>query len=160
MDVATKTVHDPPSGTIESGSGEMTDVSYPIEGACQCGAVTYVLKAPPATVAACHCRQCQKLSSSAFSLTAAVAADDIDIRGETREWRRVAASGNVSVAKLCASCGNHIYHLNPDEPGWIMLKPSTLADTRVIEPTLHVWVGEKQDWVVIPDGVTTYLTQP
>lgn len=113
-----------------------------------------------AAVAACHCHQCQKLSSSAFSITALVASDDIDIRGEMREWSRIAASGNTSAAKPCKGCGNHIYHFNPDEPSRIMLKPSTLADTRIIEPTIHVWVGEKQDWVVIPDDATTFVTQP
>ena len=53
--------------------------TYPIDGACQCGAVTYQLSAEPQKVLACHCKACQKLSTSAFSLTAVVRAQDIAV---------------------------------------------------------------------------------
>lgn len=94
----------------------MSDVEYPIKGACQCGGVTYELLAPPAMVVACHCRECQKLSTSAFSITAMVDADSIRFSGEMREWSRPAESGNISAAKFCPCCGNRLYHFNPDEP--------------------------------------------
>jgi len=37
-----------------------------LEGGCACGAVRYRLTAPPLIVHACHCRDCQKLTGSAF----------------------------------------------------------------------------------------------
>jgi hypothetical protein len=135
-------------------------MQYPISGSCQCGGVTYTLSEPPIVVVACHCRQCQKLSTSAFSITAMVDAGAIAFEGEMREWRRVAQSGNISAAKLCATCGNHLYHYNPADPGRIMLKPSTLSDTGMINPSIHVWVSEKQDWYTIPEGVIVFETQP
>lgn len=135
-------------------------MKYPITGACQCGQVTYTLSKPPLAVAACHCKQCQKLSTSAFSITAMVDVDAIEFSGEMKEWRRVADSGNISVAKFCPTCGNHIYHFNPRVPTKIMLKPSTLADTSLINPTIHVWVSEKQAWYSIPEGVVVFDTQP
>lgn len=135
-------------------------MKYPITGACQCGQVTYTLSKPPLAVAACHCKQCQKLSTSAFSITAMVDVDAIEFSGEMKEWRRVADSGNISVAKFCPTCGNHIYHFNPRDPTKIMLKPSTLADTSLINPTIHVWVSEKQAWYSIPEGVVVFDTQP
>ncbi|WP_286237784.1 GFA family protein [Neptuniibacter halophilus] len=138
----------------------MSDVEYPIKGACQCGGVTYELLAPPAMVVACHCRECQKLSTSAFSITAMVDADSIRFSGEMQEWSRPAESGNISAAKFCPCCGNRLYHFNPDEPEKIKLKPSTLSDTRIINPTAHVWVSEKQDWYQIPEGVKVFEKQP
>ena len=51
--------------------------TYPVEGACQCGGVRYKLLAEPLMVMACHCKECQKLSTSAFSLTAVVRIEDI-----------------------------------------------------------------------------------
>jgi hypothetical protein len=56
-------------------------------------------------VMACHCKQCQKLSTSAFSITATMS-----------DWCRSSDSGNISAAKFCPLCGNRICHLNPDEP--------------------------------------------
>ncbi|WP_277344506.1 hypothetical protein [Oleiagrimonas sp. C23AA] len=41
-----------------------------------------------------------------------------------------------------------------------MLKPSSLEDTTLIQPTIHVWVSEKQDWYTIPDGAVAFETQP
>jgi hypothetical protein len=133
---------------------------YPVKGSCQCGGVRYVLREPPLAVAACHCRQCQKLSTSAFSITAMVNAGAVEFQGEMREWSRVADSGNTTTARFCPTCGNHIYHYSPNHPDKIMLKPSTLADTGMITPTIHVWVREKQDWYVIPEGVLVFETQP
>jgi hypothetical protein len=135
-------------------------MNYPISGACQCGRVTYRLLEAPLAIAACHCRQCQKLSTSAFSITAMVSAAAVEFSGEMSEWSRVAESGNTSTSKFCPGCGNHLYHLNSGHPGMIMLKPSTLADTSLIRPTIHVWVREKQDWVTIPEGAVAFETQP
>lgn len=134
----------------------MDEIQYPLTGACQCGNVRYQLLKPPLKVVACHCRQCQKLSTSAFSLTAQVRAEDIVFSGELHDWQRPAYSGRINSAKFCPICGNRIYHYDPAKPGLIKLKPSNLEDTRVIRPTVHIWVNEKQDWFDIPAGATVY----
>ncbi len=134
-------------------------MTYPIEGACQCGGVKYRLLAAPLKVMACHCKACQKLSTSAFSITALVRASDIEFEGEMAEWSRLADSGNTNGAKFCPTCGNRIYHFNPADPDMIKLKPSTLSDTSIINPTVHVWVSEKQDWFTLPEGVTAFPKQ-
>lgn len=133
---------------------------YPIEGSCQCGGVTYRLLAAPLKVIACHCKECQKLSTSAFSITALVNAKDIEFSGTMATWRRVADSGNISGAKFCPTCGNRIYHFNPDLPDKIKLKPSNLSDTSIIVPTVHAWVSEKQAWYTLPDDVAVFKKQP
>ena len=135
-------------------------MSYPIEGSCQCGGVKYRLLEAPQMVVACHCKECQKLSTSAFSITAMVKASDIEFEGEMVEWSRPADSGNISGAKFCPTCGNRIYHFNPAEPDVIKLKPSNLSDTSIIKPVAHVWVSEKQDWYDIPEGVKVFEKQP
>lgn len=138
----------------------MDNIQYPIQGSCQCGEITYELLEPPLMIAACHCKECQKLSTSAFSITAVVNTDSVKFRGSMSDWSRVADSGNVSGAKFCPSCGNRIYHYNPSEPDKLKLKPSNLSDTRIINPTVHVWVSEKQDWFQIPGGVKVFEKQP
>lgn len=134
-------------------------MGYPIEGSCQCGGVRYKLLAAPKMVVACHCKECQKLSTSPFSVTAMVAAADIEFEGEMAEWSRIAESGNVNTAKFCPTCGNRIYHFNPGQPDLIKLKPGGLSDTSGLEPTAHVWVSEKQPWYEIPEGVKTFDKQ-
>ncbi|OYD23366.1 GFA family protein [Oceanimonas baumannii] len=135
-------------------------MNYPLTGACQCGSVRYQLLSEPKMIVACHCKECQKLSTSAFSITALVNTDQIRFQGEMKEWRRTADSGNINGAMFCPTCGNRIYHFNPDEPDTLKLKPASLTDTRLIKPVAHVWVSEKQDWYQIPEGVAVYDKQP
>lgn len=135
-------------------------MEFPIEGSCQCGQIRYRLLAAPSMIVACHCKECQKLSTSAFSLTAMVDANDIEFSGTMRDWRRKADSGNISAAKFCPECGNRIYHYNPEQPDKIKLKPANLDDTDLIRPAAHIWVSEKQDWFTIPEGVKTFEKQP
>lgn len=135
-------------------------MKYPVQGSCQCGGVTYQLLEPPLMVIACHCKECQKLSTSAFSITAMVKANTVEFKGAMREWSRVADSGNVNSAKFCPTCGNRIYHFNPSEPDKIKLKPGNLSDTSIINPTAHFWVSEKQNWFQIPDDVKVFEKQP
>lgn len=135
-------------------------MKYPIDGSCQCGGVTYQLLSAPLMVLACHCKECQKLSTSAFSLTAVVDADQLEFEGEMAEWQRTADSGNISAAMFCPTCGNRIYHYNPDQPQKIKLKPANLSDTRILAPDAHIWVSQKQDWYSIPEGVKVYDRQP
>lgn len=137
-------------------------MEYPIKGSCQCGQVTYRLAEAPKIVLACHCTECQKLSTSPYSVTAVVATNAIEFSGELKEWSRSAESGNKNSAKFCPDCGNRVYHFNPDDESTIKLKlkPVKMTDDRIFEPTMHVWVSEKLSWYRIPEGVKVFDKQP
>lgn len=136
-------------------------MEYPIEGSCQCGQVTYKLFKPPQKVLACHCTECQKLSTGPFSVTAFIASKDIVFQGELKEWSRLSDSGNKNNAKFCPTCGNRVYHYNPADSETIKLKlkPTNLSDSSIFEPSAHIWVSEKQSWYQIPDGVKVFNQQ-
>lgn len=137
-------------------------MEYPIEGSCQCGQVTYKLKEAPKMVLACHCKECQKLSTSPFSVTAIIDSSAIDFYGEFKEWSRSADSGNTNTAKFCPGCGNRIYHFNPEDPSTIKLKlkPTDMENDCIFKPTVHVWASEKLSWYKLPEGVKVYEKQP
>jgi len=140
----------------------MGNVSYPIEGSCQCGQVTYKLHEAPKMVLACHCTECQKIATGPFSVTAVISSSAIEFSGELKEWSRTAESGNKSNAKFCPNCGNRIYHFNPEDLSSVKLKlkPVNLADDEVFKPTVHIWVCEKLSWYQIPEGVKVIDKQP
>ncbi len=137
-------------------------MKFPIKASCQCGQVTYKLHEAPKVVLACHCKECQKLSTSPFSVTAVLDKDTIEFSGEMGEWSRLADSGNRNHAKFCSGCGNRIYHFNPEDLSTIKLKlkPVELEDSRIFEPTMHVWVSEKLSWYQIPEGIDVVQGQP
>ena len=137
-------------------------MEYPIKGACQCGQITYELHENPSMVFACHCTECQKLSTSPFSITAIVDATKIEFFGQLKSWERKAESGNRNRAMFCPSCGNRIYHFNPDAPEVVRLKlkPVDLNYSEIFAPQAHVWVSEKLDWFQIPSNVKVFPKQP
>ena len=57
----------------------MARPTLPMEGTCRCGRVRIRISAPPLLTMACHCTGCQKMSSSAYSLSAAIPAEGFEV---------------------------------------------------------------------------------
>jgi len=126
----------------------------PLEGGCQCGAVRYRIEAEPLGLAACHCRECQRQSGSAFGLSLDVPKGAVRLlSGELRVFTTVADSGRTKHCAFCPACGTRIYH---DGETSTSIKAGTLDDPTGLEPRAHYWTSSKHAWVAIPDGVPTY----
>jgi hypothetical protein len=57
----------------------------PYTGGCQCGSVRYVLTTEPIPLAACHCKECQRQSGSAFGMSMPVKKDSLTVTGLTKQ---------------------------------------------------------------------------
>lgn len=64
------------------------------------------------------------------------------------------------VSSYCGECHVRLWSVSDKRPGLINLKAGTLDDTSDLRPVAHVWVRSKVDWVVIPEGMLTFETQP
>jgi hypothetical protein len=126
--------------------------SAPPEGGCLCGAVRYrVVRDAELCVYCCHCRDCQRLSSSPFavSMVLPVAAFALLV-GEPARILRRSDSGREIEGCFCAACGTRLYDLFAAFPDIMVLKAGTLDDTRALRPVAQFWTSRKQDWVVLP----------
>jgi hypothetical protein len=136
----------------------------PITGGCQCGAVRYELAAEPITLYACHCRDCQRQTGSAFALSLVVPRAALGIvKGAPRAWERPGAhtaSGTPASCVFCAECGSRLYNLPSRAPDLAVLKPGSLDDTSWLEPVGHVWTQSAQPWVIFDEGTLLYEAQP
>ncbi len=123
-------------------------MKLPAKGTCQCGNVSYLVTEAPIVTVACHCRDCQKLSTSAFSVSMILKRSGFElVSGDLAHWDRKTDAGGVAVCWFCPTCGNRIYHENPAVPELVRLKPGTLDDTSVLEPQAHVWTCREQPWL-------------
>lgn len=129
-------------------------------GGCQCGAVRYTLSLNKLSAYACHCRDCQRHTASAFALSAPMAADAIQVTGELSVWKRTADSGATTSCYFCPACGTRIYHQSDRSPDQITLKAGTLDDTTDIKPRAHFWVSRKQPWIMLDPDAPAFETQP
>ena len=90
-------------------------MKLPQTGGCQCGKVRYEITEEPRSVYTCHCLDCQRLTSSAFSLGVVVSEQALRLSGvEPRRLQRTADSGRVNVRLVCPECGSWICGLPRD----------------------------------------------
>ena len=116
----------------------------PYTGGCQCGSVRYVVTTEPIRLLACHCKECQRQSASAFGMSMPVKKDSLTVTGLTKQFTRIADSGNEVTGVFCPECGVRIYHLLKSAPDVASIKPGTLDDTRWLRPDLFIWMKSTQ----------------
>ena len=129
-------------------------------GCCQCGAIKYQLESEPLMTYACHCKDCQKRTGSAFSMGVIFPTESLDLSGELTAWDRISDDGNANTRYSCSQCGNVIYGASTASPQAIKLQAGTLDDTQNVKPDVHIWAESAQAWVNIPSEDLRYDTQP
>ena len=123
----------------------------PLTGGCYCGAIRYEVNARPFAVTICHCRDCQRLTGSAFSMPLFVPRPAfVLIKGKTKAWQRVSDSGRKSLQHFCAECGTRLY-TEPANPNVMNIRAGTLDDTSWLEPAAQVWTKSAQPWALRED---------
>lgn len=109
---------------------------------------------------ACHCKDCQTRSGSAFGLSVVVLASELSIEGNVIEGQHVQPSGAVAGIVACSECLTRLYTSNDCRPGILNLRAGTLDDSASLTPGFHLWVSSKQPWIIIPHDVPALETQP
>jgi hypothetical protein len=75
----------------------------PTDRRCQCGKIRYEITEEPQLVYTCHCVDCQRLTSSAFSMGIVIPDEAFRLLGvELRRLQRTADSGRVNTRLIYA----------------------------------------------------------
>jgi hypothetical protein len=142
----------------------MTTDAFVQTGGCHCGGLRYTITQRPLAVYACHCTDCQSLTGTAFGLAVLVPAAAFTLAGTPRLIPRVLGSGLVSQRSICPECG--VWVCGGSKADVVtrgekrVVRGGTLDDTSWLRPTTHYWTRSAQPWIVFPEGVTRYETQP
>ena len=129
---------------------------FPVEGGCSCGAVRYRLKASPLSVYNCHCKDCQRYSGSAWSMSMIVRDGDFEVlSGKTEVYDRRADSGNVIAMNFCDHCHTWLWNVPP--AGSIkVVRAGSLDNMDWAEPVGNIWTDSKAAWVRIDPSQTNF----
>jgi hypothetical protein len=122
-------------------------------GHCQCGNVSYEVMGEPVTSHACHCRECQKRTGSAFGVSMVLKKEEFRIQGDLHTFDRLADSGFKITQFFCPNCGNTIYGEVEQRPNAFVLFPGTLDDTSWFGLDRMIWTSSAQGWYEFPKGV-------
>lgn len=126
----------------------MAKTSLPQSGGCACGALRYELSAPPLMIYNCHCANCQKITGSAFTVSATVPEAALKfVKGAPKRAAWKADSGNERFGLFCGECGSRIANGQTPSIGMLSLRAGTFDDTSWVEPVGDIWTKSAQRWV-------------
>ena len=127
------------------------------EGGCRCGRIRYRLTAERLpSVYACHCRDCQTWSGSAFSLQLILPEDKIGVTGEPQLYELTSPSGRISRQRACPVCFTRLYNTNSARPGLVVVRAGTLDRSDELKIVAHIWTKRKLQGICIPDDVPSW----
>lgn len=130
-------------------------------GKCQCGEVSYEICGEPLTLYICHCKECQKQSSSAFGMSLTVPRQALVIlTGKPKTWVRKSDSGSTVTCLFCENCGTRLFHDRSYNQETINVKAGTLDDTSWLQPIGNMWTRSAQPWVNISKDMLNFEEQP
>lgn len=130
----------------------------PLEGGCACGAIRYKLTASPLIVHACHCRDCQRLTGSAFVTNVWIERKFVEARGAApKSFRLAGGSGRHHDVFFCETCGTYLwsrYHIAPGDS--LFVRAGTLDTPEAIRPDVHIFTRSQLPWLDLPAGVPAF----
>ena len=97
------------------------------EGQCRCGAVRFTATGRPLITMACHCRGCQRMSASAFSLSSLY------------DWERFEVTQGEPVLGGLKGATRHYFC--PSCMTWLFTRPEGMEDFVNIRSTMFDNVG-------------------
>ncbi len=125
----------------------MRTPQLPLEGACLCGSVRVRVTALPLLTFACHCRDCQKLSASAYSLTAMFPAEGFSVSGELVLGGRRTEQREHN---FCPQCLNFIFTRIKGADTRVNLRASVLDDLTWFSPFVELMTEDELPWSNVP----------
>jgi len=125
----------------------MREWTFPIKGECRCGRVRMQIAAAPFITMACHCRGCQRMTSSAFSLSVAVPAEGFTV---TQGTPVIGGLHGPLQHYFCGYCMSWMFTRPPGMDWFVNVRASLLEDAERFAPYIETCTQEKLPWATTP----------
>lgn len=117
------------------------------EGGCRCGQVRFRVSARPLITMACHCSGCQRMASSAFSLSARYPGGSFEVTAGDPVIGGLRASTRHFFCPYCMSWMFTRLHGRDD---FVSVRPTMLDDNRSFRPFIETYTSEMLPWARTP----------
>jgi hypothetical protein len=123
-----------------------------LSGGCACGAIRYKLTASPLIVHACHCRDCQRVTGSAFVVNIWIERKFVETDSPApKTFRLAGGSGKPHDVFFCGECGVYIWSRYHGAPGdFLFVRAGTLDNPDAVQPDVHIFTRSKLPWLNLP----------
>lgn len=126
------------------------------EGSCRCGQVKLKVRGRPLMTMACHCTGCQRMTASAFSLSALFPEACVEISG--LEPVIGGLHGELR-HNFCPHCLSWLFTRAEMLGPLINIRATMLENARELAPFIETCVAEKLPWATVP-ARHSYETYP
>jgi hypothetical protein len=124
---------------------------------CQCGALSADAEGDHEAVVLCSCLECQARSGSAFGLGVYYKRAQVSLKGEAREYVRVADSGKPFHQFFCPSCATTLYWHSDRDPERIGIAVGAFGDAHFPPPARSVFEERKHAWFALPADMPGFI---
>lgn len=115
-----------------------------LTGTCRCGNVSFEAHCPPVMTSACHCLGCQKMSASAFSLTALFPSERFVV---TQGYPVIGELHGPTRHFFCPDCMTWLFTRPPEVDEFVGVRSSLLENSHHYRPFIETWAQKKLPWV-------------
>ena len=126
-----------------------------IQGACGCGAVTFVAEGEPIVQLYCHCRSCQIAHAAPFVAAAIFPEHAVRYEGDVRS-ATVTSRADAAKRIFCVACGTKLI-VEPPPPVRTIF-PALCTHTDWFRPTMHVQWQDRA--IEVRDDLPKFLDYP
>ena len=120
-------------------------------GGCMCGGVRFEISQAPALTLACHCRGCQRLSASAYSLSEMIPVDGFRMLAGKPV---IGALHGPSRYLYCPRCLNWLFTRPAGFDAYIMVRAMMLDEAGDYSPFIETMTREKLPWANTPAALS------
>lgn len=125
----------------------MAEWKLPWTGSCRCGETRISVSAPPLLASACHCSGCQKMTSSAFSLTLTIPAAGFEV---TAGDPVIGGMHGATRHFFCRRCLSWMFTRPAGFDQFVNLRAVMLDEHGWVVPFVEFWTQEGLPWARTP----------
>lgn len=125
----------------------MTDSKSHEVGKCRCGLIQFEVSAEPLITMACHCTGCQRMTASAFSLSALYPSNGFKV---TLGEPVIGGLYGVTRHYFCAHCMSWLFTRPEGMEDFVNVRASMMEDVQSHSPFIETYTDEKLPWATTP----------
>ena len=130
-----------------------------LKGGCACGNIRYTLTNSPLIVHACHCRDCQRITGSAFVINLWIETKFVEAQGTPKSCELKGGSGQPHEVFFCERCGVYVWSRYAGAPGdFRFVRGGTLDNPDAVRPDVHIYTRSKVPWLQLPPDAPAFAT--
>jgi hypothetical protein len=107
----------------------------------------------------CHCRDCQRVTGSAYASGLLVPQKAVTITGDVKYYDVIGDSGGIVGRGFCPNCGSRLFS-KPPIPELMGILAGTLDDPSWFKPAMDFYTASAQPWDYMNPDLPKFAKMP